>query len=218
MVLMKRTKFIILTVAAALILMGAGYAAWMQIFTIDSSVSTGELFVQVTNVAGSNVYEVVNASDEVVESGSLDTTDDYLDLSVSTQSVGADTDRETLTDITYTLSKMYPGTRVISQIKFENLGTLRTVVKYSDLVLNPSAGNALWNDLVIKIDGVAVGGSGAEKHTNLADAIKNKIGILEPGNSITVEIVQELPYSSTNSTEDLSLTWTVPLTFEQYNG
>jgi len=214
---MKRAKFIMLAVIAALVLMGAGYAAWTQVFTINSTVSTGELFVQVKNTG--NTYEVLDSDDNVTESGVLNTTNDYLNLAVNTTAIDEGTSRETLTQITYNLAKMYPGTRVISEITFENFGTLKAVTSYNNLVINPSSGNALWTDLEIKVNGspIANGSNSSEKLENLALAISTAVGNLEPGTLKTVTIIQELPITSGNSTEDLSLTWTLPLTFSQYN-
>lgn len=44
---MKKTRFILWVVVAAMVLMGAGYAAWSQTFTINSTVQTGHLYVKV---------------------------------------------------------------------------------------------------------------------------------------------------------------------------
>lgn len=213
---MKRTKFIMLVVVVALVLMGAGYAAWTQVFTIDSTVSTGELFVQVVNT--DNTYEVVDADGNRVSGGDLDTDNDYLDLKVTSKSDG-EGERQTLTELSFNLNNMYPGTRQTSKIEFKNLGTLKTITAFNNLAIDPSGGNALWNDLVIEVNGnrVADGNNAGVKLENLAEAIRDAVGELEPGGSADVTIVQELPFSSENETEDLSLKWTVPLEFRQYN-
>ena len=122
---MKRTKFIMLAVVVTLALMGAGYAAWTQMFRLESNVSTGELFVKINN--SSNYYEVLDADGEVVSKENLDTQNDYLDLSVDSTVEGEGTDRETLTQLVFNLNKLYPGVRVTSVITFENLGTLKVV-------------------------------------------------------------------------------------------
>jgi len=46
---MKRTRFVLWVIVAAMVLMGAGYAAWSQTFTINSTVQTGHLYVKVQN-------------------------------------------------------------------------------------------------------------------------------------------------------------------------
>lgn len=214
---MKRTKFIMLTLVAALILMGAGYAAWTQVFTIDSTVKTGELFVEVKNT--SNIYEILDADGNVLSSGIPNDEGDYLDFKV-TPTVISDSDREgterqTLTDITFSIVDMYPGVRQTSVFTFKNLGTLRTIATLDESLIVPSGGNALWDGLVIKVNGEKVGGSAEEKLQNLADAIRSEIAVLEPGAEATVTIVQELPYSTENA-ENLTVKWTVPITFEQY--
>ncbi len=214
---MKRAKFAMLAVVVALILVGAGYAAWTQVFTINSTVSTGELFVQVVNTE--NNYEVLDAEGNVISEGGLNTGNDYLDLKVSSASTGEGTSRETLTELTFNLSKMYPGVRETSKISFKNLGTLKTVTTYKDAAVSPAAGNALWENLVIRVNGAAVnnGSSAGDKLNNFAEAVRSAIGNLEPNELKTVTIEIELPYESENNTENLSVKWTVPLTFTQYN-
>lgn len=47
---MKKTKILILTSILTLMLMGVGYAAWSQNFTVTSNVSTGELKIAANNI------------------------------------------------------------------------------------------------------------------------------------------------------------------------
>lgn len=201
---MKRTRLIMMVVVAALVLMGAGYAAWTQTFTIDSTVETGELFVKVEEK--SNTIEV---NGEAVEDG-----EDYLDFATSSQTEEGKDGKTTLTTLTFNLSGMYPGVKQTSVITFTNLGTLRTVTELGTPRIN-SGGNALLSQLVITVDGEPVDNAG-NKLENLAEAIRSAVGDLEPNESKTVTIVQELPIASGDETEGLKLTWTVPLTFQQY--
>jgi hypothetical protein len=233
MVLMKRTKFVMLAVIVALVLMGAGYAAWTQVFTIESTVNTGELFVQVENT--SNEYEVLNSDGDVVASGNLDTTDDYLNLSVATAEGDPSVingENGTLSELTFELYKMYPGTRVISDITFQNLGTLKAKTVYStDIDLDASRSVELWKDIVIevKVDSVVEFTTKGETYTTgeakleakleaVAAAIADAVGELDVDAAAkTVTIVQELPISSLDVTEGKTVEWTIPLIFEQYN-
>jgi hypothetical protein len=228
MILMKRTKFVMLAVKVALVLMGAGYAAWTQVFTIQSTVNTGELFVKVGS--DSNTYEVLNEDDEVVASGNLDTTDDYLNLSVDDTATvtNLDGDVDTLTELTFALSDMYPGTRVISVITFENLGTLKTITAYStdgdnSIELDAQSNQDLWDDLeftvtVGAVDTVISGeDTDGSKLEDIAEAIADAVGELDVDDTVTVTIVQELPIESENDTQGQTVEWTIPLIFGQYN-
>ena len=214
---MKRTKFIMLAVVVALALMGAGYAAWTQMFRLESNVSTGELFVKINN--SSNYYEVLDADGEVVSKENLDTQNDYLDLSVDSTVEGEGTDRETLTQLVFNLNKLYPGVRVTSVITFENLGTLKVVtdVDNNTIVLPSEDDLVLLDALEVKVNGVTVTGSGYDKFNNLVEAITGAIGELEPGDDVSVEIIQGLPYESGDATEGLDLEWVIPLVFKQQN-
>ncbi|MDT3699990.1 MAG: hypothetical protein RO469_11260 [Thermincola sp.] len=222
---MKKTKFVLLSLVVAMILMGAGYAAWTQTFTINSTVSTGELFVLVTNngITGLKVDTNGNASyDDNVDASATnqdqaeDLNLDYPTVAVTNGDVSANAGT-TLSEISYTMSKLYPGTQVTSEIKFDNKGTIKTRTSATDnsgSIVN----DAIWDDLIIKVNGTAVEGSGQTKLDNLATAIADAVGELEPAGTKTVTLVQELPISSENDTENKNaLDWQVQLTFEQFN-
>jgi len=206
---MRRTKFILLALVAALVLMGAAYAAWTQSFVINSTVETGELFVKVENTE--NKVMVVDGSGEYKE-----TRDGGLNLSnlvTSTSENSADGSKNTLTTISYNVGNVYPGTKIISKFSFTNLGTINAVTSAT----NPAVSdNELWNQFVIRVNGVAVTGDTANaKLANLRDAIRNAVGSLEISASKQVTIEQELPYDSTNAVENKKLEWSVSLTFTQ---
>lgn len=46
---MKKTRFLVLALVAAVMMMGAGYAAWTEDVTISNNVQTGELSVALSN-------------------------------------------------------------------------------------------------------------------------------------------------------------------------
>ena len=218
---MKRTKFILLALVAAMVLMGAAYAAWTQAFTIQSTVSTGELFVKIAQ-GNINKVEVQKGTTYEDVTSSLNT--NYLTYS-ATETAGdpqkGDSQSATLSKISYNLSKMYPGTRLTNTLTFQNLGTMKT----KTVILNTSnisdTDSALWNALVIKVNnGNAIAGTGATKLTNLENAILAAIGEeLEPdATATTITIVQELPYTSTDATENIiDFSWTIDLQFEQFS-
>ncbi len=222
---MKKTKFILLSLVAAMILMGAGYAAWSQSFTITSTVSTGELFVDITN-DGITDIEVIDSDGSWNPVNEKNEDQYYLDVSAftaeATKSGSSGAGIDIITDITYTLPEIYPGTKVTSQITFENKGTMKTQTSGTG---KEFLNSALWNDLVITVNsGEAIEGEGQTKLDNLANAIAEAVGELDTtgdNKSEIVTIVQELPITSENDTENIELadgvTWQVELQFEQYN-
>ncbi|AUS95550.1 hypothetical protein CDQ84_16720 [Clostridium thermosuccinogenes] len=211
---MNKTRFILLVTVAAMVLMGAAYAAWTQTFTISSTVDTGELFVKISEV---NKVEVDDGKGSYTTAGNS-----YLDLSNLvnyTTARNADGTQETLSTLSYDIDKVYPGTRLTTTLTFTNMGTMRTKIAFNEAASQiTNAGNELWKDLVFTVNGTPVIVSdAATAKTSIANAIMNEIGAMEPGATKTVTIVQELPLSSTNETEKLNLQWTMSFIFQQYN-
>ena len=203
---MKKTKFILLALAAALVLMGAAYAAWTQSLTITSNINTGELFVKIEDK--DNTVQVDKAGDgHYVDAGI--NPDDVFKITKSSNSDGD----LTISTIAYELNNMYPGTKITSKLNFTNIGTIGAITSAS---IKNASYNALWSELIIRVNGTEIGGSSAEqKMENFTNAIKNAVGELDISASKIVTIEQELPYTSTNATERQNLTWSVDLTFTQ---
>lgn len=102
---MKKTKFLALTLAVTLMLMGAGYAFWTEAFNINAVVDTGELnfaFVDVDFEAGPNTDDAYNGK---YVGGSAGTSDDDHTL-----------------DLTF--SNLYPGATATVNFCIENTGTI----------------------------------------------------------------------------------------------
>lgn len=59
---MKKTRFLALTLVVALALMGAGYAAWMDVLKVDTTVKTGYLDVDFTGVKSETSSEWVEVT------------------------------------------------------------------------------------------------------------------------------------------------------------
>ncbi|NLZ39497.1 MAG: hypothetical protein GX893_07830 [Firmicutes bacterium] len=206
---MKRTKFVLLALVAALALMGAGYAAWTQSFTIGGHVQTGELFVLITDEG------IIDVSLDGQTISPRDAEDKYS-FKYPTSSVElGDTsgENQTLQKITYELD-LIPGLKVTSQISFENQGSMRTMPRISDV-----SGNDNIDVLQFTVNGVEVAASeGESKLQALAEAIAEAVGVLDvDAEPKTVTITQELPIDS-EGTENLDLNWSVELVFEQYTG
>ena len=205
---MKRTRFTLLAVVVALALMGAGYAAWTQAFNLGGNVSTGELFIKITE---DHEYVVLDENGEPAAADAAD--DPGFDVETETDGEG---DRETITELTFNLSNMYPGTRISSTISFENLGSIKAVASVGEV--DYPADYTLWDALDITVGGSTIEGSGQVKFDNFKNAIIGYVEELDTESSaVSVEIVFELPYDSDDTTENLSLTWTIPIVFGQQN-
>jgi hypothetical protein len=212
MIYMKRTRFIMLAVVVALALMGAGYAAWTQMFRLESNVSTGELFIKITED-----HEVLYENSEVVldENGErADAADDPGFDVIKTETDG-EGDKKTITELTFNLSNMYPGTRISSTISFENLGSIKAVASVGEV--DYPENYVLWDALDITVGTSPIEGTGQDKFDSFIDAITDIIEDLEPEEEAEVDIIFDLPYGSGDDTENLSLKWTIPFVFEQAN-
>jgi hypothetical protein len=227
---MKKTRFILLALVAAMVLMGAGYAAWSQTFTITSAVSTGELCVVVSEA---------DEKDGIITSVKVDTNGDgsYDDeggfvvvapdeaaanyLPDGYPSATAENFDNNISALTYTIPKIYPGVQITSQVKFTNAGTIKTQTSVN--TENCTVTNStLFDALKITVNGTDISGTGGDKLSALANAIATAVGELEPGdnNSKTITIIQELPIGEPgdNTTENQTGdTWRVGFVFEQYN-
>jgi hypothetical protein len=217
---MKRTRFVLLAVVAALVLMGAGYAAWTQTFNITSNISTGELFVKVGHDSTEvEVWDPATGQYKNIADGEVE---HYLSFPGESPAVvegAVEKNREnagTLASIKYSLYDMYPGTKLTTTISFENLGTMKvkTSGKY---VTDPVPDTDLLNYLKVTVDGDEI--EGADILEGLANLIAGKVGVLDVNETREITLEMELSidevYGST--AENLDMDWTIILTFEQYN-
>ncbi len=234
---MKRTKFIMLALVVALVLMGAGYAAWTQVFQINSTVTTGEL--RVDAVAGEvNKFEIKHSN--AATGYTLATIQEYANVGVTgvteaTRSNVASlydlhnstTLDEPATGITFKLPNMFPGTQVVNTVKFTNNGNMGVVAAVKDGAATSAGDLQLFYDMIITVsDGTitrtvdASYVSAEDKCGALEDAIAEVIDDIAVGGNKTITFTQNLPITSgndNNDTESKSLEWTVPVSFQQYN-
>lgn len=106
---MKKTKFLSLVLVVAIMMMGAGYAAWQETLTINHTVSTGNVDVDLANGAAKYYKNMTIATEDgLVRSGS--------------SVVGSEQ------EATVTLTNLYPGGKVVVTIPVINNSTIP--VKY----------------------------------------------------------------------------------------
>lgn len=95
---MKKTKLIALTMVIAMMLIGAGYAAWTETLVIDTTVKTGELDVNFSKAWVGNNSDYVTGIIEI--------------------------DKETNKIATATLENLYPGAHVNTICIIKNDGSI----------------------------------------------------------------------------------------------
>lgn len=115
---MKRAKFLAFALSAAIMTMGAGYAAWTETVTINNTVSTGELNVDVMAAPTVTVYSALGVVDSTVANVTTATFDNTL-VTGSTAQV--------------TVENLYPGAVIDITVPLQNTGTIP--VKLSNEVL-----------------------------------------------------------------------------------
>ncbi|AKL94403.1 hypothetical protein CACET_c08950 [Clostridium aceticum] len=122
---MKKTKFIALVLVVAIGLMGAGYAAWTESFTVNNSMSSGQLKIELSKA---------NASSEVDFNSQAVKAADLIDnLVVADTEIKGNVAK-------FAIDNMYPGTQFITSLRAENKGTLPAVI--NEITVNTVAKDA----------------------------------------------------------------------------
>ncbi|MCT4607112.1 MAG: SipW-dependent-type signal peptide-containing protein [Marinisporobacter sp.] len=108
--MMKKTKFLALVLAVAVMMMGAGYAAWNETVTINNTVETGE--VDVALLKDGSKTEVKN--------------EDNCDIEHAGTGVMVENNDKTSTEnkATVKLTNLYPGAVVDVTIPVKNNGSI----------------------------------------------------------------------------------------------
>ena len=227
---MKKTRFLALTLVVALALMGAGYAAWMDVLKVDTTVKTGYLDVDFTGVKSETSSEWVEV------------THNYITALNDGNETGPTAD---LDKVVLKIRNLYPGAWVEETVTFENKGTMP--VKVSDLMLTAAGGDeATLARMIVVHEGeelVFENGAttmwlpifGGHNHWDFwnkkADCpkctpltspedppVEPAVLILEPGESAdyTVKFVLDIE-AEDNITELQEVTFELSINFTQYN-
>lgn len=102
---MKNKKFLSMILVVAMMLMGAGYAAWSQTFTVNATINTGELEMAVIDAVESSCDQM-----------------DYEECYMN----GTQTFDDGTGIVTLTVNNMYPGSSYGADYTFKNVGTVGT--------------------------------------------------------------------------------------------
>lgn len=114
---MKKPKLILLTLVVAIMLVGAGYAAWQETLTISNTVSTGELNMEFTkhDFFGIPIYPVGGVYDNLLLHKN------YLELTGSQD--------EANDMVTISVTDMYPGSTFFYELRADNKGSIPAKVE-----------------------------------------------------------------------------------------
>lgn len=150
---MKKSKLIALTLVIAIMLMGAGYAAWQETLTINSTVSTGELNMQFVD---HGIYPLKGSFDNMILQN------DYFKIDSFNQDKVND-------KVDIVVSGMYPGATFLYDLRADNIGTIPATVE--NIVIDLTKTDDLFaNTLRV---------SGAVIHENANGNVKNVLPILD---------------------------------------
>ncbi len=120
---MKKSRFLVLALVVAVMMMGAGYAAWTEQVTITNNVCTGELDVDLQDGGFVNTFSAAGVPDDTYATG--DYTVDATDANKATVSIEG----------------LYPGAIVEVSIPVKNVGTLKAI---EDNVVAPDLSATPW--------------------------------------------------------------------------
>ncbi|MBF8982471.1 hypothetical protein IZY60_02865 [Lutibacter sp. B2] len=125
---MKKTKFLALALAAGIMMMGAGYAAWTDDFTAVNTVNTGTLEVSLAeadNYADIYLAHGDNAFDDTQVNGDWERITDNNDYYNITMKTDTTVDKQ----VTFNFTNVFPGVTATSYFKLQNSGTVPAAIQ-----------------------------------------------------------------------------------------
>ncbi len=119
---MKKTKLILCTLVAAMMLMGAGYAYWTDTLTINNTVSTGNLEVKISHIE-SRDYDNLKSSNAFTDD---EKDEDYVNGLGESSSIKILNSGKRLE---FKNENLYPGSGFWLNFKIKNTGTVPVKLK-----------------------------------------------------------------------------------------
>lgn len=117
---MKKPRILVLALVVAVMLMGAGYAAWTNTLTIGTRVTTGTLDVNFASGATALVYKTASATQTDVQSDSIAHPNTGVVDTMLNGSVVPDSK-------TVTVDNLYPGAHVVVTIPVVSASTIPVI-------------------------------------------------------------------------------------------
>jgi len=118
---MKRTKFLALVLVVAVVLMGAGYAAWTDTFRVDSTIETGELSVELSCAKNDSDAEVKVF--EVEKNRYRQGAPNLDNIFVAEPKIDSKSNKAT-----FEFKRLFPGTKAYAKVKAKNTGSIPAVI------------------------------------------------------------------------------------------
>lgn len=185
---MKKAKLIALTMVVALMMVGAGYAAWTDTLVVQGVVDTGRLDVKFVDLG--NKFEVV-------------TTDNNINGSIEYYNIG----NELMNKAVITVNEVYPGSSFQINLKIRNNSTMP--VKLDAASVNQIVSAWTWLDphvdYTMKLnDGTSI--------NPISTAIPKNEDL-----NINFAVTVPLSLNETTLEEDNTVTATITPKFVQFN-
>lgn len=152
---MRRTKFLALALVVAIMLMGAGYAAWTERIEINGTVETGEVDVSIVEKGEAGDTWILPRA-EIGRSNKDFTTNDPNDWILKGRDVAdyenqwivAECELHTDKSVEYKFENLYPGAVVEHVLRLRNYGTLPA--RISDIKVTPKNEDTNSNKFLYK--------------------------------------------------------------------
>ena len=138
---MKKTKFLALTLVVAIMMMGAGYAYWSQVLTVEGTVDTGELNV------------IFEETIEVFEEGP------YLP-NANAYPLGEDKHF-----MRFSFQDAYPGAEGNLHYTLTNIGTIGAYVDDFKIIKSDLNDNGQWITDMIRCNKITIDGYNTEGYS-----------------------------------------------------
>ncbi|MCM1990230.1 hypothetical protein [Oceanirhabdus seepicola] len=190
---MKKGKIIALALAAGITFMGAGYAAWTDSVTIQSTVATGKLQVDIDRTSTATFANITNTDND----------------NVASAGVGDITEIDANKGVKVTFDNLYPGATGHAEIYLDNISTIP--VKFDDaLTVLDMPSNSELDELVFTSKLVVNGTEYDLSTVDLSTLTVNK----ETDMKVIIDV--ELPDGATG-TEGASVDFEFEPHFKQFN-
>lgn len=216
---MKKTKFIALALAVALMVMGAGYAYWTDSVTLTNKITTGNFDMQITD-----------ATTRTGDNQSQNEDHDWHQYDW-THKVSVDDSDPNIAIVEF--DDMYPGGQVDVTLNTKNMSTIPAKLKSIDVELidgNEEVFNLLKAQSSWKADIKGDGEKDAWKHVeqfkhwrNLENALENKFIqsveglVIEPNGYLNTRVALKLDPSAGNDLQNKTLKFKVTFNWEQWS-
>ncbi len=169
---MKKTRFLVLSLAVAIMLMGAGYAYWTETLTISNTVTTGALELDFF-VEEDHEFEVDTY---------MDSDDSFCQVKEGDNNV-----------LEVRLAKMYPGAEATFEFGLKNAGTMQAKVKNFDF--HPDLPGE-YEHFIVKYFAVDGGsnlvGENGVKLSELENELSDEVISIDPDASKIFKVILEI--------------------------